>query len=86
MLIDFLSILEGFWLPKSTQNRSKINKKSNQKINEFLNRFLIDFLSILVDFGSPRGGPRRAHEATFGGHFGSWSQDGPQTLQDGLQV
>ena len=43
MLINFLSILEGFWLPTSSQNRSKIDKKSNQKFNEFLIWFFIDF-------------------------------------------
>ena len=75
-----MSIFRPPWHQKSIQNRQKIDPKINQKNDTILIRIFIDFWSIWTNFGRPRGGPRRVHEPTFGGIFGSWSQDGTQTL------
>ena len=78
--VDFSLFFRPSWPQNSLQNRLKINPKINQKNYTILSRIFIDVWAIWTDSGRPRGGPRRVHEPTFGGLFGSWNQDGPQPL------
>ena len=51
----FSSILEPCWLPKSTKNRSNIDKQIDQQIDWFFDRFLIDFSAFCHRFSLQDG-------------------------------
>ena len=80
--IDFSSIWAPSWSPRWLQNRWKIDPKSKSKNQWVLDSILDRFLSILPSNLRPK---RRSANQGFRSYVGSWSQDGPRALQEGLR-
>ena len=80
--IDFSSILAPSWSPRWLQNRWKIDPKNKSKNQWMLDSILDRSLSILP---SNLRVQRRSANQGFRSYVGSWSQDGPRALQEGLR-
>ena len=80
--IDFSSIWAPSWSPRWLQNRWKIDPKSKSKNQWMLESILDRFWSILPSNLRPK---RRSANQGFRSYVGSWGQDGPRALQEGLR-
>ena len=85
-LIDFGANLAPFWRGFGSQVGAKLAPKSIQEAIKKSIKCWIDFISIFHRFWCPRGPqeprPNLLNSHIWGGHVGSWSQDGPKTPQD----